>query len=126
MLRACADNGSKAGYEVAQLYVHPNQAQVERPQKELKGFAKVYLKPGENKQVSIPLDSRSLAYYVQNTDSWNVDAGKYKILVGGSSQDLPISQSLTTLYPQQLTTRGSNPLPVSLRKAVQVKEAQAY
>ncbi|WP_226507516.1 glycoside hydrolase family 3 C-terminal domain-containing protein [Pseudomonas sp. MWU16-30317] len=120
------NTGSKAGYEIAQLYVQPKQSEIERPEKELKGFAKVYLKPGESKQVSIPLDSRSLAYYVQGTDSWNVDAGKYKILVGGSSENLPISQNLTTLYPQQLTTSGSNPLPTTLRKAVQVKSTQAY
>jgi beta-glucosidase len=120
------NSGAKAGYEVAQLYVQPVNPAVDRPEKELKGFTKVYLKPGESKTVSIPLDSRSLAYYVESTDSWNVDAGKYKIRVGTSSADLALSQTLTTLYPEQLTTRDSNPLPAPLQKAVQVKTAQTY
>ncbi|WPO98455.1 glycoside hydrolase family 3 C-terminal domain-containing protein [Pseudomonas sp. HR96] len=120
------NTGDKAGYEVAQLYVQPVNPAVERPEKELKGFTKVWLKAGESKQVSIPLDSRSLAYYVDSSDSWNVDAGKFKIRVGSSSQDLALSKTLTTLYPEQLTTRDSNPLPLPLRKAVQVKADRAY
>lgn len=120
------NSGDKAGYEVAQLYVQPVNPSVDRPEKELKGFTKVYLKPGQSKTVSIPLDSRSLAYYVESTDSWNVDAGKYKIRVGTSSADLALSQTLTTLYPEQLTTRDSNPLPAPLRKAVQVSTSQTY
>lgn len=120
------NSGAKAGYEVAQLYVQPVNPTVDRPEKELKGFTKVYLKPGESKTVSIPLDSRSLAYYVNSSDSWNVDAGKYKIRVGTSSADLALSQTLTALYPEQLTTRDSNPLPAPLQKAVQIKTAQTY
>lgn len=120
------NTGAKAGYEVAQLYVQPVNPAVDRPEKELKGFTKVYLKPGESKTVSIPLDARSLAYYVESSDSWNVDAGKFKIRVGTSSQDLPLSQTLTTLYAQQLTTRDSNPLPLPLQKAVQVSTSQTY
>jgi len=120
------NTGSKAGFETAQLYVQPVNPAVARPEKELKGFTKVYLKPGQSKTVSIPLDSRSLAYYVDNTDSWNVDAGKYKIRVGTSSADLSLSQTLTTLYAEQLTTRDSNPLPAPLQKAVQVSASQRY
>jgi beta-glucosidase len=120
------NKGDKAGFEVAQLYVQPLKPAVDRPEKELKGFTKVYLQPGESKTVSIPLDSRSLAYYVDNTASWNVDAGKFKIRVGTDSEDLALSQTLITLYPEQLTTRDSNPLPVPLRKAVQVSATQTY
>lgn len=120
------NTGDKAGFEVAQLYIQPVKPAVDRPIRELKGFTKVYLKPGESKVVSIPVDARSLAYYVDNTASWNVDAGKYKIRVGSSSQELPLTQTLTTLYPEQLTTRDSNPLPTPLRKAVQVSAAQTY
>ncbi|PNG44639.1 glycosyl hydrolase family 3 [Pseudomonas asplenii] len=120
------NKGDKAGFEVAQLYVQPVNPAVDRPEKELKGFTKVYLQPGESKTVSIPLDSRSLAYYVDNTASWNVDAGKFKIRVGTDSEDLALSQTLITLYPEQLTTRDSNPLPVPLRKAVQVSASQTY
>jgi len=120
------NTGDKAGFEVAQLYVQPSKAQVERPEKELKGFSKVYLKPGESKTVSIALDSRSFAYYSPSSVSWNVDPGKFKVLVGADSENLALNRTVTALYPEQLTTRDSNPLPVSLRKAVQVKPEQAY
>ncbi|RZI73958.1 MAG: glycosyl hydrolase family 3 [Pseudomonas sp.] len=120
------NTGDKAGFEVAQLYVHPNNPAVDRPEKELKGFTKVYLQPGESKTVSIPIDSRSLAYYVEKTDSWDVDAGKFKILVGPDSEDLPLDRTLITLFPEHLTTRDSNPLPLPLRKAVQVSASQTY
>jgi beta-glucosidase len=120
------NTGEKAGFEVAQLYVHPNNPAVDRPEKELKGFTKVYLQPGESKTVSIPIDSRSLAYYVEKTDSWDVDAGKFKILVGPDSETLPLDRTLITLFPEHLTTRDSNPLPSPLRKAVQVSASQTY
>jgi beta-glucosidase len=120
------NTGDQAGFEVAQLYVHPNNPAVDRPEKELKGFTKVYLQPGESKTVSIPIDSRSLAYYVEKTDSWDVDAGKFKILVGPDSETLPLDRTLITLFPEHLTTRDSNPLPSPLRKAVQVSASQTY
>lgn len=120
------NSGQKAGYEVAQLYIQPINPKVERPIKELKGFTKVYLQPGESKTVSLPIDSRSLAYYVDSTDSWNVDAGKFKVWVGPDSENLTQQRTLLTLMPQQLTTRDSNPLPVPLRAAVQVSPSQAY
>ncbi|MET0123916.1 MAG: glycoside hydrolase family 3 C-terminal domain-containing protein, partial [Pseudomonas caspiana] len=120
------NTGDKAGFEVAQLYVQPVKPAVDRPEKELKGFTKVYLQPGESKTVSIPIDSRSLAYYVDKTASWDVDAGKFKILVGSDSENLTLNRTLTTLFPEHLTTRDSNPLPLPLRKAVQVNAAQTY
>lgn len=120
------NTGDKAGFEVAQLYVQPVKPAVDRPEKELKGFTKVYLQPGESKTVSIPIDSRSLAYYVDNTASWDVDAGKFKILVGADSENLELKGTLKTLFPEHLTTRDSNPLPAPLRKAVQVDASQAY
>lgn len=120
------NTGDKAGFEVAELYVQPVKPAVDRPKKELKGFTKVYLKPGESKTVSIPIDARSLAYYVDKTASWDVDAGKFKILVGADSQNLPLNHTLTTLFPEHLTTRDSNPLPLPLRKAVQVNASQTY
>lgn len=120
------NTGDKAGFEVAQLYVQPVKPAVDRPEKELKGFTKVYLQPGESKTVSIPIDSRSLAYYVDNTASWDVDAGKFKILVGADSENLQLKGTLKTLFPEHLTNRDSNPLPAPLRKAVQVDASQTY
>lgn len=120
------NTGKKAGFEVAQLYVNPLNASIDRPKKELKGFVKVYLKPGQSKKITIPVDGRSLAYFDTKTWNWVADAGKYKIEVGSSSVDLPLSQRLTTLYTQQLTTRDSNPLPLAIQKAVQVEPLDAY
>ena len=120
------NTGDKAGFEVAQLYIQPIDPQVDRPKKELKGFTKVYLEPGQSKTVSLPIDSRSLAYFVQNTDSWDVDAGKFKVWVGPDSENLTLQRTLVTLMPQHLTTRDSNPLPAPLQTAVQVSASQAY
>ncbi len=120
------NTGDKAGFEVAQLYVEPVNPSVDRPEKELKGFTKVYLEPGESKTVSIPLDARSLSHYVERTDSWDVDAGKYRIRVGASSAELPLHRTLRTLMPQRLTTRDSNPLPGPIQAAVKVSERQSY
>lgn len=120
------NTGDKAGFEVAQLYIQPIDPQVDRPKKELKGFTKVYLEPGQSKTVSLPIDSRSLAYFVESTDSWDVDAGKFKVWVGADSEHLTLQRTLVTLMPQHLTTRDSNPLPVPLQAAVKVSDSQAY
>ncbi|WP_447554388.1 glycoside hydrolase family 3 protein [Vreelandella sp. EE22] len=120
------NTGDRAGFEVAQLYVEPVNPQVDRPEKELKGFTKVFLEPGESRTVSIPLNARSLAYYVDEVASWDVDAGAYNIRVGADSAHLPLQGTLTTLMPERLTTRDSNPLPDPLRQAVQVSENMAY
>jgi beta-glucosidase len=120
------NTGSMDGFEVAQLYVSPVKPLTHRPEKELKGFAKVFLKAGESKRVTIPVDARSLAYWVQNTDTWNVDAASYKIRVGGSSDALPLTQTLKAVVAQKLPTNTSNPLPKPVQQAVQVSADQVY
>jgi beta-glucosidase len=87
------NTGSREGSEVVQVYVEPLQPKVERPTKELKGFAKVRLKPGETKTVTIPLNSRALAYYDPKRSAWVTDSGDYRVLIGASSRD--IRQTLT-------------------------------
>ena len=84
------NTGSRAGAEVAEVYVSEPGAKVMRPFEELKGFARVELAPGETKQVSIPLDRRSFAYWDIGKHDWTVDAGKFVIHVGDSSVNLPI------------------------------------
>lgn len=120
------NTGKVAGYEVAQLYIKPLNAKVHRPVKELKGFDKVYLEPGQTKVVTIPLDERSLAYFDLDASAWQADAGKYVVAVGSSSQDLPLDKELVKLYDNQLSTTTSNPLPSPLQKAVQISPSQAY
>ncbi len=120
------NRGDMDGFEVAQLYVSPTKSVIDRPEKELKGFAKVFLKAGESKRVSIPLDARSLAYWVQSTDTWNVDKANFTIRVGGSSDALPLTQVLKATVAQKLGTNTSNPLPLPMRQAVQVSADQKY
>ncbi|QBE66787.1 glycoside hydrolase family 3 protein [Pseudoduganella lutea] len=120
------NRGTQAGYEVAQLYVRPAAATVARPKQELKGFAKVFLRAGESKTVTIPVDARSLSFYDVATGSWQVPAGKYTVHVGSSSVDLPLKTTLSVKTALRLSTGASNPLPAPVREAVQVAADRAY
>ena len=82
------NTGKVAGAEVAQLYVHEKNPSVPRPEKELKGFKKVFLKPGEKQTVSIPLAQRAFAFYDPAKAGWVAEAGDYQIQIGSSSRDL--------------------------------------
>ena len=86
--------GKRSGAEVAQVYVQPIHAPVTRPLKELKGFARVNLAPGASHQVSLTLDPRAFAYWDTARHDWKVAHGEYRILVGGSSQDLPLKATV--------------------------------
>jgi beta-glucosidase len=88
------NTGTRPGAEVAQVYVHQNQPSLPRPFKELKGFGKVFLKPGETRQISIPLDAGALAFYDPARGGWVVEKGAYTILVGSSSQDIKLQGEL--------------------------------
>lgn len=85
------NTGKRAGADVAQLYVSAPAGGVERPAKELKGFSKVSLKPGETKKISIPLNTRSFAYYDVSNKQWTAPAGSYKVLIGDSSEQIDLT-----------------------------------
>jgi beta-glucosidase len=85
-----ANTGSRAGAEVAQVYVQEVSPGVLRPLKELKGFKKVFLQPGEKQKVSVVLDRTAFAHYDPDKKAWVADQGAYQILVGSSSRDLPL------------------------------------
>ena len=82
------NTGLREGAEVAQVYVADPQGPVPRPLKELKGFAKVNLKPRETKRVRVKLDRRAFSYYDTDTHAWLAPAAEYGILVGSSSADI--------------------------------------
>ncbi|MBB3110178.1 beta-glucosidase [Paenibacillus phyllosphaerae] len=82
------NTGSRAGKEIVQLYVQDVESTVIRPLKELKGFAKVELAPGESKTVTFVLDKRSFAYYNVDLKDWHVETGLFKVLVGKSSTEI--------------------------------------
>jgi len=84
------NTGAVAGAEVAELYVHAQNSSVSRPDKELKGFQRVFLKPGETQTVFIPLKPGAFSFYRPDDKSWVAEKGDYQILVGGSSRDLPL------------------------------------
>ena len=80
--------GGRAGAEVVQLYVSDHTGKVKRPVRELKGFEKVFLAPGETKKVSFVLDDRSYEYFDEEIHDWYAYSGKYTIAVGSSSRDI--------------------------------------
>ena len=90
-----ANTGSVAGAEIAQLYVAKPDATVFRPAKELKGFTKVFLKAGESKTVTIPLDDKTFRYWNVTTDRWEVEGGSYQLLVGANVQDIRLTAEIT-------------------------------
>ena len=89
------NTGTREGAEVAQVYVGGTHASVPRPAKELKGFSKVSLRPGETKRVTVPLDTRALSYYDVNAKQWRAEAGDYDVLVGHSSAQIELRGRLS-------------------------------
>ena len=85
------NTGNRAGAEVAQIYIADPGSTIPRPPKELKGFAKVNLRPGQTQQLTVPVDTRSFAYYDVNEKQWVAPAANYKVLVGDSSDAIKLT-----------------------------------
>ena len=88
------NTGDVAGAEIVQLYVQDVESTIFRPVKELKGFKKVFLEVGEEKEVEFTLDSRAFAYYNVLVNDWHVESGDFNILVGASSQDIRLEDTV--------------------------------
>lgn len=86
--------GNREGAEVAQVYVHDKVAVEARPLKELKGFEKVFLAPGETKQVSVKLDRDAFRYFSEKKSDWVFEPGDFEIWVGASSADIRLKGHL--------------------------------
>ena len=80
---------------MAQVYVGDTHAKVARPAKELKGFTKVNLRPGEKRRLTVTLDARSLSYYDPDAKGWRARAGDFDVLVGRSSAEIELRGHLT-------------------------------
>jgi beta-glucosidase len=89
------NTGSREGAETGQLYVGDKHASVPRPVKELKGFSKVDLKPGETKHVTLALNPRAFQYWDEKGKQWKADAGDFDVLVGPSSADIALTGKAT-------------------------------
>jgi beta-glucosidase len=82
------NTGERAGQEVVQLYVRDLKTVVQRPEKELRAFAKVGLEPGESKTVTMTLERSSLAYFDDRAHEWVAEAGTFEVVIGASAQDI--------------------------------------
>jgi beta-glucosidase len=88
------NTGKRAGEEVVQLYIHDLKPVIDRPVRELKGFAKIALQPGETKTVQFTIKPRDLAYFDVTGPQWKANAGDYEIQVGASSRDIRLKKSV--------------------------------
>jgi beta-glucosidase len=111
------NTGEFAGKEIVQVYVHDRKSGLLRPDKELKGFAKLELQPGETKSVSIQLDFRAFAYYHPEYKQWITEDGDFDILIAASAAD--VRQTLTVTLESTLS------LPCILDKESTIREWMA-
>ena len=86
-----SNTGDRAGKEVVQLYLRDVNSRLVRPLKELKGFAKLDLQPGETRQVSFEIEEDALAFYDDALNQWVTEPGTFEIFIGGSSEDLQVA-----------------------------------
>ncbi|TDV61349.1 glycoside hydrolase family 3 protein [Pseudomonas sp. LP_7_YM] len=114
------NSGKRAGSEVAELYVGQQNPTVERAVKELKGYKKVFLQPGETRHVTIELNDRSLAYFDEASKQWVIDADTFNISLGAASDDIRLNAKLVNSFRQELSTTTSNPLPRSALNSTKV------
>ncbi len=89
------NTGAREGSEVAQVYVGDRHASVPRPVKELKGFAKIHLMPGETRRASVTLDRRALSFYDVNSKQWKAESGDFDIYVASSAEQINLQGKLT-------------------------------
>lgn len=102
------NTGARAGTEIVQLYVHAD-SNIDRPMKELKGFANVTLEPGETKTVTFILKHNDLSYYDENDKAFLVESGQLDILVGASSADIRLSGQMAVSGGTVASTYRQNP-----------------
>ncbi len=88
------NRGDMQGTEISQLYVSCPSKEIFRPRKELKGFKKVFINPGEKKIIRIPFDDKTFRYFNIRTSAWEVEEGDYRILIGSSSADIRLSGTI--------------------------------
>jgi beta-glucosidase len=89
------NTGSRSGAEVVQLYVHDGHSKIDRPERELKGFRRVELSPGESKTVTFTLDRAAFSYWSPDKHAWTADPGEFEIQLGASSRDIRLRAPLS-------------------------------
>ena len=101
MTLSLTNTGSRAGAEVAQVYLTPPASPVARPPRELKAFRKIRLDPGSTEQISLTLGARDLAYWSTSLGDWVVEPGEYSIQVGASSRDIRLTTTVFVDAPRR-------------------------
>jgi beta-glucosidase len=104
------NTGARTGQEVVQLYIADPESSLQKPSKELKGFVKVAVEPGQTVTVEMSIDARSVQHYDPQLESWCVEPGTFQVLVGTSADDVPLSASFTA--------RGPNPYAYGPRTTI--------
>lgn len=89
------NTGSVAGADVAQLYVSDPSAKAKRPERELRGFEKFRLAPGETKHLTLNLDARAFSYWDVAAHKWTIDPDNFVVRVGDASESTPLQAKLT-------------------------------
>ena len=100
------NTGSVAGTEIVQLYVAKKNSELFRPAKELKGFARVTLAPGEKQRISIMLDDKAFRFWNVKANRWEIEGGEYELLVGASVEDIRLCEKISvqgtaTVHPYE-------------------------
>ena len=102
------NTGKIPGAEVAQVYISCKNSRIYRPQKELKGFAKVFLAPGESREVTIALDDKAFRYFDIHTNQFEVESGEYEIAVAASVSDVKLITTIPLLIGSAEPTASEN------------------
>ena len=100
------NTGSVAGTEIVQLYIAKKNSELFRPEKELKGFARVTLAPGEKQRITIMLDDKAFRFWNVKANRWEIEGGEYELLVGASVEDIRLCEKITvhgtaTVHPYE-------------------------
>jgi len=106
LLPSVKNSGAVRGKETAQIYVRDLQSTIFRPEKELKGFTKIELEPGEEREVTIKLGRRAFAFYDIKRTDWVVEKGDFEIMVGSSSRDIRLA---ATVYLESTVSEAVSP-----------------
>jgi beta-glucosidase len=96
------NTGSRPGSDVAQVYVHDVESSMNRPVKELRGFRKVYLEPGEEQEVSITLDRHAFEFYTPALHKWIVEGGAFEILIGRNAREIVLSETVNVVSDERV------------------------
>ncbi len=115
------NTSNRAGAEVAQVYVGQDSPTASRPKKELKGFVRVNLKPGETRRLSVPLNARAFAWFDPSVNTWRVDRGSYTISVGGASDAIVGTAKVILPKGQLLSAKKSQPVVAASTSPQRIK-----